>query len=72
MQDTDPWPDTSVPDWSAINVRFSFTDETKTIPLSWAEDMLQRWHKRNPAAFGNQLAETNRRWVADKLGEEPK
>ena len=73
MEDTDPWTDTAVQDWAPeAQIRFSFTDDTKTIPAAWAQDMLCRWHKRNPGNFGNELAKTSARWVADKFGDDDK
>jgi hypothetical protein len=65
MHDTDPWTDTGVPDWSGeAHVQFDASDPGKTIPLSWAQDMMQRWYKRNPSQFGAKLGEVVADWSA--------
>jgi hypothetical protein len=57
-------------DWSAeAAIRFSFADPDKTISASQAADMLMRWHKRNPSNFGNELAETFKRWALYQYAE---
>jgi hypothetical protein len=57
-------------EWSAESqIRFSFADPTKTISASQAQDILMRWHKRNPANFGNELAETMKRWALYQYAE---
>lgn len=67
----DRWPDTQVADWTAeANVPVDFGNPSKTIPVSWAADMLCRWAQRNPANFGNEMGITARRWAQDKLGKE--
>jgi len=68
MQDED-WALAAPPDWAAeARVQFDPGNPDKTIPLSWAQDMLQRQYKRNPAAFGNKLAEVVADWSAAAYG----
>ena len=71
MYDTDPWTDTAVPDWSAEQrVQFDRSDPAKTIPLSWAQDMIMRWRDTRPDHFGKELAVTVRAWSTAKTGSD--
>lgn len=67
MQDTDPWNDTALPpDWSEIKVQFDREDPSKTIPLTWAQEMLQRWHASQPDRFKSKLADVVADWAVTK------
>lgn len=64
------WPDPPAADWTAeANIPIDFKDPSKTIPASWASDMLCRWALRNPANFGNEMGITAKRWALAKLGK---
>jgi hypothetical protein len=67
----DPWPDTAAPpDWSAeARVQFDPADPAKTIPLSWAQDYIQREYTRNRAQFGNRLAVVVNAWSVRGYGQ---
>lgn len=66
MNDLDGWTDTAIPDWTSITIQFDPADPAKTIPLSWAQDMLQRQYKANPASFGRKLADVVADWSQRK------
>ncbi len=75
--DTDPWASVHMADWSAegkITIRGKNNDSSDAhpleMPLSWVVDMMTRWRERNPANFGNELAETTKRWAQGKIGGE--
>lgn len=75
--DTDPWASVGVPDWTAeakVTIRGKTPEGAAMHPLempqSWLLDMATRWRERNPANFGNELAQTTRRWAEGKIGGE--
>ena len=71
MHDTDPWPGTlDTPDWTAeAKVQFDPGNPDKTIPLSWAVELIQRQYKANPASFSNKLASVVSDWAAKSYGQ---
>lgn len=73
MEDTDPWTTAMPPDWAAeARVQFNPDDPSKTIPVSWAQDYMQREFTRNQAQFGKRLGEVVMAWTTGKYGSEDK
>ena len=58
------------PDWSDIKVQFDPDDPAKTIPLSWAQDYIQRAYKKNPARFGAALGDVVADWSREKFSSD--
>jgi hypothetical protein len=64
LSQVDPWSD-APPDWAPTSrVQFDRKDPSKTIPLSWAVEMLQRQYEANPASFSNKLAGVVTAWAS--------
>jgi hypothetical protein len=76
VEDTDPWTgalDASPGSWTAeVRVQFDPDDETKTIPLALAQEMLQRQFKSNPGSFANKVADVYRSWALGANGSDRK
>lgn len=62
--------ETAVPDWSDIRVQFDPDDPGKTIPLSWAQDYIQRAYAKNPARFGAALGDVVADWSNRKYSSD--
>jgi hypothetical protein len=56
------WPDTQA-DWQEPKIVYDPDHPERTIPLAWGVAMLQAYHRANPAAFGNKLADVVRKWA---------
>jgi hypothetical protein len=56
------WPDTA-PEWAEPKIVYDPDHPERAIPLAWAVAMLRKYHKANPAAFGNKLADVVKEWA---------
>jgi hypothetical protein len=62
------WPDT--PDWAPeTKIVYDPDHPERAIPLAWGVAMLQKYHRANPAAFGNKLADVVKDWAAGAYDE---